>query len=122
MDSKDTKEHLIKTIKEWVKLDTEIKTIQKEINKRKKEQKNISSDLISIMKKHEIDCFDINGGGQIVYSRKNVKKTITKKLLMDILSKYYEGDNEKANKLNTFILDNREDTVKESIHHKMTKS
>jgi hypothetical protein len=117
MDSKDTKEHLIKTIKEWVKLDTEIKTIQQEVNKRKKEQKNISSELITIMKKHEVDCFDITGG-QIIYSRKNIKKPITKKLLLDILAKYYEGDQEKAEKLNTFILDNREETIKESIHHK----
>ena len=51
----DTKEHLIKTIKEWVRLDNEIRKLQKEEKQRKTDKKNISNVLMDIMKKNEID-------------------------------------------------------------------
>ena len=117
----ETKEQLIKTIKDWVKLDNDIKKIQKELNQKKNEKKNISASLMEIMKKNEIDCFDIKNG-QICYNKKNIKKPITKKNLLDVLSKYYKGDLLKASEINNFILDNREETIKESIVLKMNKT
>jgi hypothetical protein len=114
----ETKDQLVKTIKEWVKIDNEIRTLQKEIAKRKKDKKNISTNLINVMKKNEIDCFDINDG-QIYYSKKNIKKPITKKVLMSTLSKFYEGNIEKATELNNFIDSNRGETVKETIERKI---
>ena len=40
---------------------------------------------------------------------------------MDILIKYYNNDLSKANNLNEFILNNREETTKESLVHKLNK-
>jgi len=116
----ETKEQLITTIKEWVKIDNEIRTLQKEIKLRKTSQKKISDSLISIMKDHEIDCFDLNDG-QICYNKKNVKKPITKGMLLNVLSKYYNGDFMKANELNSFIMENREEVTRESISRKINK-
>jgi len=116
----ETKDQLIKNIKEWVKLENEIKKLQKELIQRKNEKKDISKNLIEVMKKNEIDNFDISNG-QICYNKKNVKKPITKKMLMDILEKYYKGDSLKASSLNNFILDNREEVIKESIILKANK-
>jgi len=115
-----TKEQLINTIKEWVKLDNEIRHLQKEQAKRKNDKKGISTVLMDIMKKNEIDCFDINDG-QICYTKKNVKKPITKRVLMETLSKYFDGDLLKATELNNFIIENREEEVKESIVRKTFK-
>jgi hypothetical protein len=70
------------------------------------------------MKNSEIDCIDIKDG-QICYNRKNVKKPSTKKYLLDILAKYFDGDIEKAENANEFILNNREEVVKESIVRKL---
>jgi len=116
----ETKDQLIKTIKEWVKMDNDIRTLQKELSLRKNEKKKISTKLMDTMKKNEIDCFDINDG-QIYYTKKSVKKPITKKALLNILSNYYEGDVNKANVLNEYILENREETVKETIERKIKK-
>jgi seryl-tRNA synthetase len=110
----ETKDQLVKTIKEWVKLDNEIRSLQKESNSRKLEKKKISETLIEIMKKNEIDCFDIKDG-QICYSKKNIKQPITKKVLLSILTKYFSGETDKANELNEFILENRQEIVSESI-------
>ena len=116
----ETKEQLIKTIKEWVKIDNEIKTLQKELAVRKTTKKTVSTNLMEIMKKNEIDCFDINNG-QILYSKKNVKKPITKKVLMGLFSTYFEGDVLKATKLNNYIIENRQQVLQESIVCKMKK-
>lgn len=116
----ETKDQLIKTIKEWVKLDNDIRKLQKELAQRKNEKKKLSSSLIDIMKKNEIDCFDINNG-QICYNKKNIKKPITKKVLLDTLSKYYKGDLLKATEINNYILENREEITKESIVLKPNK-
>jgi hypothetical protein len=116
----ETKEELVKTIKEWVKIDNEIRALQKEVKKRLDEKKNISKNLIDVMRNHEIDCFDMKDG-QIMYSKKNVKKPISKKSLLDILAKYCEGDVVKAGEINTFIMDNREEVVRESIVRKISK-
>jgi hypothetical protein len=116
----ESKDQLIKIIKEWVKLDNDISKLKKEQNDRKQEKKNLSQSLMEIMKKNEIDCFDINDG-QICYTKKNIKKPINKKVLMDILAKYYKGDLLKANELNNYILDNREESVKETITRKIVK-
>jgi len=116
----ETKDQLIKTIREWVRLDNEIRKLQHELTIRKTEKKTFSNSLLETMRSNSIDCFDIKDG-QLVYSKKNVKKPITKKLLLDLLSKYYEGDSLKALDVNDFILNNREDTIKETVVRKLDK-
>lgn len=113
-------ELLINTIKEWVKVDNELRTIKKEENIRKENKKQLSVKLIEIMKNNKIDCVDINNG-QLCYNQQNVKKPLTKKNLMGILSKYYKGNELKANELKDFILNNREETIRETIVRKVDK-
>lgn len=116
----ETKEQLVNTIRKWIKIDNEIRALQKESNKRRTDKKKISNDLIDVMKKNEIDCFDINDG-QLLYSKKNVRKPITQKVLLDILSNYYQGDTLKASEVNNFIMENRETTTRETIVRKIFK-
>jgi len=115
------KEQLIQVIKEWVKNDNELRVLQREIRSRNQEKKNITSKLMNIMRNHQIDCFDINDG-KILYKKKNIKQSITKSYLMNILSDYYQGDTDKVNELNTFILAQRKITIKESIERKISPS
>ena len=116
----NTKQILVQNIREWVKLDNEIRALKKEEKARQTEKKLLNENLIEIMKSNEIDCVDIKDG-QICYTQKNIKKPITKKNLMTILTKYFKGDMEKAENVNEFILDNREETTKETITRKITK-
>lgn len=116
-----TKDQLIEKIKEWVKIDNEIRVLQKEQKKRQNDKKKVSAELIQVMRENEIDAFDINDG-QILYDKRNAKKPITKTALMGILTTYYKGDVVKANEVNQYILDNREEVVREKIVRKINKS
>lgn len=116
----ETKEELVANIKEWIKIDTEISQLQTEIKTRKNKKKQLSETLMNTMKKNEIDCFDINGGS-LVYKKNTVKKPINAKTLISTLSNYFESTPAKAEELTKFILDNREEQVKETIKRKIDK-
>ena len=113
-----TKEQLMKVVKDWVKLDNEIRTLQKEIAIKKKGKKEVSTELMQIMKTEQIGGLDINDG-QILYTSKSVKKPITNKVMMDVLSKFYGGDFLKATELNSFIMENRGEVIRENIVRKI---
>ena len=116
----ENKQQLIDSIKDWVKLDNEIRKLQSEITSRKNEKKNVSTKLMQTMNANNIDCFDIKDG-QLCYTKRNVKKPITKKGLFDILTKYYNGDLMQATQVNEYIIENREEVVKETLVRKMAK-
>jgi len=114
----DNKEVFVNTIKEWIKIEKKKKQLQKEQNTRKKSKKLLNQTLIEMMKENDIDTVETKDGSSIVYTSKIVKKPITKKVLSDILAKYYNGNINKAEHLNNFILENRETTTRESIERK----
>lgn len=116
----ETKEELITNIKEWIKIDNEIIQLQKEVKERRTLKKNLSDSLMITMKKNEIDCFDINGGS-IVYKKNKIKKPLNGKSLMAALQKYYETKPQQAEEVTKFVMENREEQVKEIIKRKIDK-
>jgi len=115
--SSDTKDQLVKHVKGWIQMDNEIKEFQKEIKERKDKKKEITDKLLHIMKDNEIDCFDINGG-QLIYSKTKVKAPLNKNNLMSALLSFYQEDAGQAEKLSTFLMETREEKIKESIRRK----
>lgn len=115
--SSDTKDQLVKHVKGWIQMDNEIKEFQKEIKERKDKKKEITDKLLHIMKDNEIDCFDINGG-QLIYSKTKVKAPLNKNNLMSALLSFYQEDVNQAEKLSTFLMETREEKIKESIRRK----
>jgi hypothetical protein len=108
------KAELVQLIKDWITTDNEIRELNKQAKQRKDKLKKVSENLINTMKENEIDEFNVKDG-KIMYSKTSVKKPISKKNLMSILSKYYKGDISQAIEVNNFILENREEVVKETI-------
>ena len=116
----ETKEQLINNIKEWIKIDNEIAELKSEIKDKNSKRKNLTENLVTVMKKNEIDCFDINGGA-LVYKQNKVKKAINGKSLLLALQSYYKNDDKSAEELTKHILDSREEKVKETIVRKVDK-
>ena len=75
--------------------------------------------LMEVMKTNDIDCFDLNDG-KLVYTKSKTKQTINKKYLMSTLVKCLE-DPKDVEKVTEFILENREEKVRESIRRKVDK-
>lgn len=117
----DIQNRLIQNVKEWVRLDNEIRQLQSEISIRRQDKKILNTTLMDTMKSNNIDCFDLNDG-QICYTKKNVKKPINNKVLLDILTKYCKGDLVQASEINDYIKENRSEITKENITRKISKT
>lgn len=116
-----TKAELVQNIRDWIAVDNEIRELNKELRLRKTKQQQISKTLMQTMKDNEIDEFDITGG-KLLYNKKTLKKPLSKKNLLGILSKYYKDNETQAIEVNQFIMNNREEIVKETISRKIDKS
>lgn len=116
----ETKEDLVVNIKEWIKIDTEVLKLQQEIKERRNRKKVLTESLVVTMKKNEIDCFDINGGS-LVYKKSVTKKPVNAKTLMASLKNYFTSNPSQAEDVTKFVMENREESIKETIRRKVDK-
>ena len=112
------KQTLITIIRDWVKNDNEIRELKKQENIRKIANKTLTTKLIEIMRSNQLDCFDINDGC-ILYKKTNTKKPLSKKVIIQLLNDFYKDDTEKAKQVGEFLIENREEVVKERIVRKL---
>lgn len=117
-NSRIEKEVLVSIVREWVKNDNEIRELKKQENLRKNANKKLTEKLMTIMRSNNLDCFDINDG-KIMYKKTNTKKPFSKKMLLQLLNEFYKNDVEKAIEVSSFLLENREEVVKEKIVRKI---
>ena len=113
------KQILVEKIKKWLEIESKINQLQKDLKEFKKAKSSLSIDLSEIMKNKNLECIDVTQG-QILYSKTETKKSINKKYLENVLSKYFENDAH-AKEVCEFILSNREKNIKENIRLKSYK-
>ena len=116
----ETKEELVEHIKKWVSIETEIKKLQQDLKSLRLKKKNLSDDLINVMRENEIDCFNINNG-KLIHQKNKTRETISKKMLERCLSTYFQEDKQ-ANDLLGHILDSRTIKEKDNIRIKLNKN
>jgi len=116
----DTKDELVKHIKQWIDIDNGISQLQKQIKQLKENKKDLTSSLMTVMKTNDIQCFDINDG-KLIYSKSKIKKPINKKSLLTALDIYFKNDSKLVQEVSDHILNSREETIKESIRRKKEK-
>lgn len=115
-----TKEQMKEYLRQWVRVENEIGTLSVEIKKRKLIHQQLSKSLLDVMRKNEIDCFDI-ANGRIVYSKTKVRAPLNNGQLKTALTTYYKDDTDKVNSLTEFLLASRVEKTRESIKMKIPK-
>jgi hypothetical protein len=119
MDAND-KSVLLESIKAWLQVDNELRELQKASKERREMKKQLTHNLVNVMRENEIDCFDVKDG-QLMYKRSVTRGPVNKKLLLTTLSTYLKNDKQ-AEDLCSFILDSREEKVRETITRKIDKN
>ena len=114
------KEVLVNTIKEWLQADNDLREIQKAAKEYRTKKKELTDQLVVIMRENEIDNFDVKDG-VLMYKYNKVKAPLNKKHLLNTLTHFFKNDSSQATELTKFILDTREDKVKETIQRKKFK-
>ena len=108
---------LINNVKEWIEIDNELKELQKAAKERRQRKKELTEQLVNVMKTNEIDCFDINGG-KLIYSKNKVRTALSKKHLLKALTMFYKNDPSQVTEVTNFILNSRDEKIRETIRRK----
>ena len=67
--SNTNNDELIKNIREWVNIDTDLKGYQKLIREMRIKKKVLTENLVETMKRNNIDAFDIKDGSLIYHEQ-----------------------------------------------------
>jgi len=116
----NTKDELVNHLKDWLNIDNKILQLQKQMKEFRMQKKDLTNDLMEVMKTNEIECFDIKDG-KIMYTKTKTKAPLNKKTLLAALSNYYQNNSQKAEEISNYILDSREEKERESIKRKINK-
>lgn len=116
-----TKDQLKDYLRQWVRVENEIGTLNAEIKKRKLLHQQLSASLLSVMRQNEIDCFDL-ANGRIVYSKTKIRAPLNNGQIKTALTTYYKDDADKATNLTQFLLASRVEKTRESIKMKIPKN
>lgn len=111
----------VKTIQRWLSIEEDITKHSSVLRELRKQKKDLNLEIVAIMKLNDVECFDCNSG-QITYTKRNVKKGLSKKSLNEILRKYFEdAQNDEVDKICEYIQDNRTIEEKEGVKLKKNK-
>jgi hypothetical protein len=116
-----TKDQLKDYLRQWVRVENEISTLNAEIKKRKLLHQELSTSLLGVMRQNEIDCFDL-ANGRIVYSKTKTRAPLNNGQIKTALTTYYKDDVERATNLTQFLLASRVERTRESIKMKIPKN
>jgi len=112
---------LLDNVKEWINIDNEIRQLQSAIKERRKQKKELTTNLVDTMKQNEIDVFNIPDG-ELIYTKSKTKTPLSKKHLLLSLSQYFKEDKNMVEQLGKYILDSRQTKEKENIKRKIKNS
>lgn len=116
VNTNESKENIKLLVKEWIHLNKDIKT-------KTKRRKEISNVLSSIMKKNNVDAYNLKEeGAGVKYRTQTQRAGISKKMLMQSLTRFFDNNPETAQEATDFIMNARESKIKDVLIGKITPS
>ena len=109
---------LLENVKTWLDIDNEIRTLQKEIRNRRKLKKDLTQNLVDIMKTQDIDALNVPDG-QLIYNKTKTKAPLSKKHLLTSLTIFFKNDKRIVDELAKYIMETRQEKEKENIKRKI---
>tara|TARA_Y100000389_G_C17361762_1_gene464167 strand:- start:405 stop:749 length:345 start_codon:yes stop_codon:yes gene_type:complete len=110
-------DELISVIKDWLKTNEELLSMQTKIKQLKLDKKSYTTQIVLAMNDREIDGVNINNNTKLVHRKYKQKGGITKKLLFSALAPFVSDDTIEDAVGN--IMNNRSEKVVDNIHLKL---
>ncbi len=92
-------------VREWLKLDDDIKTLQRAVAERRKKKNELTPNVLEFMGKYEIEDLNTHEG-KVAYAKSMVTKPMNKDYLKTRLTEYLRSM-DKAEKCTKFLMENR---------------
>ena len=109
-------------IQEWKRVHDELIEIRQDMREKSKRVKVLESVIMQIMKKNNIGALDLrSSGGRLLYKRKAAKTGLNPKTIMKALTEHLKSESKAAEAM-TFITNNRESKVRESLAYEQNEA
>lgn len=109
-------------IQEWKRVRDELVEARQDLREKGKRVKVLEGIIMQIMKKNNIAALDMrSSGGRLIYKRKAAKAGLNPKTLMKALSEHMKSESKAAEAV-TFITNNRESKVRESLAYEQNET
>ncbi len=99
------KNELKNNVKQYLEIDDQIKALNKAITEKRKQKTKLSENILTTMKKFEIDNMNTKNG-RLVYAVSKNTSSLNKKNLISGLNIYF-NDKDKADEATAIVLKNR---------------
>jgi predicted nucleic acid-binding Zn-ribbon protein len=116
----DSQTNVVETVKEWIKIDNELKILQMEMKTRKERKKQLSDSLVEVLRDSDIDGWNTKEG-KLEYVKTKTKTSLNKQHIKTALSKFIKNP-EQVDAMTQFIYESRSIKEKESIKRKAVNS
>jgi len=112
---------LTHSIIEWRRLKDDHAQLRQQLRECGTKMKRLEEIILRIMKNHNIGALDLkSSGGRVLFKKQKRQAGLGQKNMMKLISEHLQSD-EKAKNLMTYIQENREVLIKESIHYEKTE-
>lgn len=115
----ETKEDLEKHVRQWIQLDNEIRKLQSLARERREHKKQITQDLVDVMKENDID-FNLSDG-KLVYKESKRKTPLNEKHINTCLMEMFGNNPQKVQEIMDFIISKRETKMVDTVQRRINK-
>ena len=116
-------EHISSVINSYLKLENEIKELNRAIKQRRVKMANLEEVILTFMDKEaDIDSIKISGDKEIVAVKKDHVKQVSRKGVIDIMETHLKSHEHLLNKIKTDMNNKSETVTKENIKFRKVKT
>jgi len=115
----ETKEDLEQHVRQWIQLDNEIRKLQALARERREHKKQITQDLVDVMKENDID-FNLSDG-KLVYKESKRKSPLNEKHINTCLMEMFGSNPQKVQEIMDFIISKRETKMVDTVQRRINK-
>lgn len=115
----ETKEDLENHVRQWIQLDNEIRKLQALARERRDHKKQITQDLVDVMKENDID-FNLSDG-KLVYKESKRKTPLNEKHINTCLMEMFGNNPQKVQEIMEFIASKRETKMVDTVQRRINK-
>lgn len=101
-------------LKRWIAIEEEIGTINTTLREKKKQSKALKETILRIMQGNKVQQINTNKG-VVVDKKRTIKEAISAKFMKKCMKDFFEGDEEKTNKIFEFVENKRKEEEKHNL-------
>lgn len=101
-------------LKRWIAIEEEISGINTSLREKKKQSRALKDTILRIMQANKVQQINTQKGA-VVDRKRKLKEAISAKFMKKCMNEYFNGDDEKTNKIFEFVENKRKEEEKHDL-------